>query len=124
VLDGYTSVTAPFLRGCFVFVTVAAAVAVSVALGPVGGLLMEAVFFLVAATYCLANFARCREAHCIVTGVGWSALAVASVVAALAQRDIRGGAWLAFLVIAVAGHGFEAIWKASHGSNALRLGQG
>jgi len=27
----------------------------------------------VAATYCLANFARCREAHCIVTGVGWSA---------------------------------------------------
>ena len=124
VLDGYTSVTAPFLRGCFVFVTVAAAVAVSVALGPVGGLLMEAVFFLVAATYCLANFARCREAHCIVTGVGWSALAVASVVAALAQRDIRGGAWLAFLVIAVVGHGFEAVWKASHGSNALRLGQG
>ena len=124
VLDGYTSVTAPFLRGCVVFVTVAAAFAVSTALGAVGGLLVEAAFFLVAATYCLANFARCREAHCIVTGVGWSALAVASLAALLAGRDIRESAWTAFLVIAVVGHAFEGVWKAGHGSNALRLGQG
>jgi len=122
-LDSYTNVTAPLIRGCFVFVTVAAAYAASSALGLVGGLLVQAIFFLFAGTYCLANFARCREAHCIVTGLGWSALSVAGVVAVLAQRDIRGGAWLAFLVIAVVGHGFEAVWKASHGSNALRLGQ-
>ena len=123
-LDGYTSMTAPFLRGCLVFVTVAAAYAATSALGPVGGLLLEAVFFLVAGAYCLANFARCREAHCIVTGLGWSALAVAGVVAVLAGRDIRASAWIAFLVIAVAGHGFEGVWKAAHGSNALRLGEG
>jgi len=116
--------TAPFLRGCLVFVTVAAAYAATSALGPVGGLLLEAVFFLVAGAYCLANFARCREAHCIVTGLGWSALAVAGVVAVLAGRDIRASAWIAFLVIAVAGHGFEGVWKAAHGSNALRLGEG
>lgn len=122
-LDAYTSMTAPFLRGCFVFVTVAAAYAASSALGLVDGLLAEAAFFLVAGTYCLANFARCREAHCIVTGLGWSALAIASVVAVLAERDIRGSAWIAFLIIALGGHGFEGVWKAAHGSNALRLGQ-
>ena len=123
-LDTYTGMTAPFLRGCFVFVTVAAAYAASSALGPVGGLLVEATFFLVAGTYCLANFARCREAHCIVTGLGWSALAIAGIVAVLVERDIRGSAWIAFLIIALAGHGFEGVWKAAHGSNAVRLGQG
>jgi hypothetical protein len=123
-LDSYTSMAAPFLRGCYVFLTVAVAWAVSVALGPIGGLLVEAAFFSVAGTYCLANFARCREAHCIVTGLGWSALAIGSVGALLAGRDIRGGAWTAFLLIALAGHGFEAIWKAFHGSNALRRGTG
>ena len=121
-LDSYTSMTAPFLRGCYVFVAVAAAWAASSALGLVGGLLVAAAFFLVAGTYCLANFARCREAHCILTGLGWSALAIAGVVALLAERDIRGGVWIAFLGIALAGHGFEAVWKAGHGSNALRLG--
>jgi hypothetical protein len=63
VLDAYTSIVAPFIRGCFVFVTVAAAFTTTYALGPVGGLLVEAAFFLVAGTYCLANFARCRERH-------------------------------------------------------------
>ena len=123
-LDIYTNMTAPFLRGCLVFVTVAAVWAASCALGRVGGLLLEAAFFLVAGTYCLANFARCREAHCIVTGIGWPALAIASVVGVLAERDIREGTWLAFLVIALVGYAFEAVWKAGHGSNALRLGQG
>lgn len=122
-LDVYTSITAPFLRGCCVFATVAAAWAASTLLGSVSGLLLEAAFFVVAGTYCLANFSRCREAHCIVTGIGWSTLAVASIVALVAGRDIREDAWIAFLIIALAGHGFEAIWKTVHGSNALRLGR-
>jgi len=120
-LDIYTSVTAPYLRGCYVFLTVAVVWFVSRALGLSVGLLVEGAFFLIFGTYCLANFARCREAHCIVTGLGWLALAIVSLGAVLAGRDIRGAAWTAFLVIAVAGHGFEWRWKARHGSNALRL---
>jgi hypothetical protein len=123
-LDAYTSVTAPFIRGCYVFVTVAAAGVASSLLGPVGGLGLEGAFFLIAGTYCLANFLRCREAHCIVTGLGWSALAVITLTAVVAGRDVRSGAWIAFLAIAVVGHGFEALWKMAHGSNALRLGPG
>jgi hypothetical protein len=120
-LDAYTNVTAPFLRGCYVFVTVAAAWTASALLGSLGGLLLEAVFFLVAGTYCLANFARCREAHCIVTGVGWSALAIAGAAAVAVGRDVREDAWIAFLVVALVGHGFEATWTMLRGSNALRL---
>lgn len=120
LLDAYTDMTAPFLRGCFVFLTVAVAVVVTSALGMVGGLLVEGAFFMVAGAYCLANFARCREAHCIVTGIGWSALGLAGFGAVLAGRDIRSGEWVAFLVIALIGHGFEAAWRAGHGSNALR----
>lgn len=123
VLDAYTSLTGPFLRGCFVFLTVAAAVFVTSALGAVTGLLVEAGFFIVAGAYCLAHFARCREAHCIVTGIGWSGLALAGLAAVLAGRDIREAEWVAFLAIAVAGHGFEAVWRAAHGSNALRLSE-
>jgi hypothetical protein len=122
-LDAYTALTAPFLRGCYVFLTVAVAAAASVLLGAVAGLAVEAAFFLVAGTYCLANFARCREAHCIVTGVGWSALALVSAAAAIVGRDVRSEAWIAFVVITVLGHGFEAIWTSVHGSNALRPGE-
>ena len=89
--------------------------------GSDGSLLLEAAFLLVAATYCLANFARCREAHCIVTGVGWAALAISSAVTVAAGRDVRDGARIAFLVIAVIGHGFEAVWTMFQGGNALRL---
>jgi len=123
-LDVYTSLTAPFLRGCFVFLTVAVAVAVTEVLGSTYGLLAQAAFFLLAGGYCLANFARCREAHCIVTGIGWPALAFASLGAVVAGRDIRSAAWVAFVAIALAGYGFEALWRAARGTNALRLGEG
>jgi hypothetical protein len=124
VLDAYTDLTAPFIRGCYVFVTVAVVAVLSAGLGPVAGLVVEAAFFLVAGTYCLANFSRCREAHCIVTGIGWSVLALVCATAVTLSRDVRSSAWIAFIVMAIAGHGFEAIWKQVHGSNALRLSQG
>jgi hypothetical protein len=124
VLDAYTNLTAPFIRGCYVFVTVAVVAVLSARLGAVAGLVVEAAFFLVAGTYCLANFSRCREAHCIVTGVGWSALALVCATAVTLGRDVRTSAWIAFIAIALAGHGFEAIWKQVRGSNALRLSDG
>jgi len=122
LLDFYTSVTGPLLSGCLVFVTVAAAWALSRALGSAAGQAVEGTFFIVFATYCLANFARCREAHCVVTGFGWSAVGVACVVSLMLGHDTRGAAWDAFLVVAVIGFGFEALWMARHGNNALRLG--
>ena len=54
----------PILRGYYVFVTVAVVWFVSEAPGSPVGLVVEIAFFVIFATYCLANFARCREAHC------------------------------------------------------------
>jgi len=50
-------------------------VAVAVGLS-VPSLLVGALVILVASTYCLLNFWRCREAHSIVSGTGWAALAL------------------------------------------------
>jgi hypothetical protein len=121
-LDRYTDLTAPLFRGCYAFTVAGVSFLASALLGQRGGLWLAGGYFLALGAYCLANFARCREAHCIVTGIGWSALAGVSVWGALAGRALRGTAWAAFLLIAVAGHLFEAFWTAAHGSNELRLG--
>jgi hypothetical protein len=121
LLDGYVDATAPFIRGCSAFLTVAVAAVVTFALGPTGGLLLEAAFFLTAGAYCLANFVRCREAHCVVTGLGWSALALVGLGGVLTGHDLRGREWVAFLLVALAGHAFEAAWRLARGTNALRL---
>ncbi len=120
LLDSYIAITAPLLRGCCVFLTVAVAWFASSALGAFVGLIVEGAVFLVAGIYCLANFIRCREAHCILTGVGWLALGAVSIAAAVARLDDRSATWIAFLVVAVIGHGFEAVWRATHGTNSLR----
>lgn len=119
-LDRYIDLTAPLFRGCWVFAVAVTVALASARLGTVGGLWLLAGYFLMGAGYCLANFARCREAHCIVTGTGWSALAVASAWAALTGHEFRSDAWVAFVLIAVAAHLFEALWRVARGSNALR----
>ena len=120
-LDAYTNLTAPFVRGCFVFVTVALVVLASSRLGRAGGVPVQAAFLLLIATYCLANFARCREAHCIVTGLGYLSFAIVGAWAVFAGRDVRSGEWIAFLAITLLGHAFEALWRRARGTNALRL---
>ncbi len=119
-LDLYTGLTAPFLRGCYLFVVLAVVAVASFRLGAPAGLWLAAAFLLVYSAYCLANFLRCREAHCIVTGAGWSALALAATWGALSGHDIRAAVWDGFLAIAIVGHSFEGVWKAVRGTNALR----
>jgi hypothetical protein len=119
-LDTYTDLTAPFLRGCFLFPILAAVAYGSFRLGMPAGLWLAAVYFLVFGSYCLANFARCREAHCVVTGGGWSALGVVGMWGALTGHEILGALWNAFAVIALLGFAFEGAWTMRRGVNALR----
>ena len=121
ILDWYVTLTAPFLRGCMVFFVVGAVAVVSVRLGPTAGLALTAAYLTVHSTYCLSNFVRCREAHCIVTGSGWLVLAVVAAGGAVMGQDIRPEVWDTFLVVSAAGFGFEFVWKAARGSSALRL---
>ena len=82
---------------------------------------LSGLYFGIYSAYCLANFARCREAHCIVTGLGWGVLAVVTLVAAVMQLQWLGQIWNAFLVVFVVGHGFELIWAATRRTHLLRL---
>jgi hypothetical protein len=119
-LDTYTDLTAPFLRGCVLFPILAAVVYGSFRLGMPDGLWLAAAYFLVFGGYCLANFVRCREAHCVVTGGGWSALGVVGMWSTLTGDEILGALWNAFAVIALLGFAFEAAWTTRRGINTLR----
>ena len=120
-VDRYVAVANPFLRGCLVFLVVGAVAVASVRLGPEAGLTLVAAYLIIHATHCLANFLRCREAHCIVTGTGWLVLAGVAAGGALTQQDVRSAVWDAFLAVTIAGFGFEFVWKAIRGSSALTL---
>ncbi len=119
-MDKYVGFTAPVLRGCWAIPLAIAVFLVSGRLG-VGGLYVSGLYFGAFSVYCLANFARCGEAHCIITGIGWGALAIVALYAAVVQLEWLGPLWNAFLVVAIVGHGFELIWAANRHTHALRL---
>jgi hypothetical protein len=119
-MDRYVGLTAPVLRGCWAIPVAIGIFFVSRAIGP-AGLYVSGFYFAAFSAYCLANFARCREAHCIVTGVGWGALAVVAFVAALMQLNWYGPIWNAFLIVFVVGHGFELIWARVQHTHVLRV---
>jgi hypothetical protein len=119
-MDWYIGVTATVLRGCWAIPLAAAVFLVGRAMGA-GGLYLSALYFGAYSVYCLSNFARCREAHCIVTGVGWGILAVVAFYAAVLQLAWFGSVWNAFLIVFIVGHGFELIWAATRHTHALRM---
>lgn len=119
-VDTYLRLTAPVLRSCWAIPIALAVFLVSRAMG-VPGLYLVGLFLGAYSAYCLANFARCREAHCIVTGVGWGILTFVALVAAATQHDWLGPIWNAFLIILVVGYGFEWIWVAARHTRALRV---
>ena len=74
-----------------------------------------------ASAWCLVNFWRCREAHCIVSGVGWGLLIVVeSVELAIGRTLTFGSDGLIFLAILVIALAFEVWWRWRHGTNAVR----
>jgi hypothetical protein len=119
-MDAYVGATAPILRGCWAIPVGAAVFLISNSMGRLG-LYLSGLYFLAYGTYCLANFARCREAHCIITAVGWGVLAVVALVAAVMRLDWLHPIWNAFLIVFVVGHGFELIWSATRHTHALRV---
>jgi hypothetical protein len=119
-MDQYISLAAPVLRGCWAIPVAVGVFLLSRAAGA-GGLYISTLFFGAYSAYCLANFARCREAHCIVTGLGWGVLTIVALVAAVMRLDWLGPMWNAFLVVFIVGHGFELIWAATRHTHALQL---
>ena len=102
------------------FATVAAGISVAPVLPTRAGLALGAVVTFAASAWCLINFWRCREAHCVVNGYGWAALGVLEIVElALGRSVIMGDEGLAFVAVLVVALVFECGWRARSGTNAL-----
>ncbi len=85
-----------------------------------GGLAADGLAALAAGTWCLANFWRCRQAHCLIDGTGWLLLALLAFAEVGLGRSVIGGGeqavFVGLLVVAVV---FEFAWRATHGTNAI-----
>lgn len=102
------------------FVVVAALVIAAPFLPTRPGLAVGAVASFAGSAWCLANFWRCREAHCIVTGAGWGALFALEIVELGVGRSlIHGSESSVFVGILVIGLLFECGWQVAFGTNAV-----
>ncbi|MGH2885461.1 MAG: hypothetical protein ACRDPA_22625, partial [Solirubrobacteraceae bacterium] len=106
---------------CAFFIAIAVGISAAGQLPTTPGLAIGSATTFVASGYCLLNFWRCREAHCIISGTGWAALGLFETAEialghSLIHRN-EGAVFVAILVIAVA---FEAYWRTRHGTNAVR----
>jgi hypothetical protein len=86
---------------------------------PAAELALEGVAALAAGRWCALNFWRCRQAHCLVTGIGWLGLSLlAFVEAGLGHSAIGGYERGVFVVVFAIGCVFEAAWQITRGTNA------
>ena len=105
---------------CLFFVVIAIGVFAAPHLTVRAGLAVEAIATLLAGTYCLLNFWRCREPHCIVSGTGWAMLALFEFAElGLGRSLIDRSEGLAFLIVLVLAFAFETIWRLGYGTNAV-----
>jgi hypothetical protein len=105
---------------CLFFAVIAVGVFASPHLPIRAGLALGAIATLAASTYCLLNFWRCREAHCIVSGTGWTLLALFEFAELGVGRSlIDRSEGLVFLIVLGLAFAFEAVWRLRYGTNAV-----
>src|ERR1039457_2663312 len=86
------------------------------------GLAVDGLAALAAGSWCALNFWRCRQAHCVVNGVGWLGLALLAFVGAGLGHSVIGGYdQSVFLGVLVAALAFEGVWCAVRGTNAVTV---
>jgi hypothetical protein len=129
VSERYRRAAEPWVRGMRGVAVTVALFAAAAAVGGRGGAAIAGAWMLAAGLYCLANFWHCREAHCAVTGPGWTLGGLLGLVAA-----VMPGGSLSFyrvsvqaavlLVILAAGYGLEYLVAARTGRRSLGGGDG
>jgi hypothetical protein len=124
-VERFLRLVEPVVRGPAVVVVTIAVFAAAGAVGGRGGVALASPWVLFLGTYCLLNFWHCRETHCVVTGAGWTPLALLGFAAALAPGASLS--WFrvnaessAFLVILGIGYALEWAVAARTGRRALR----
>lgn len=124
--ERYRRAVEPVVRGVAGMIVTVALFAVA---GGRGGAAVAGAWMTMAGLYCLANFRHCREAHCMVTGPGWSLAGVLALAAAVTPGESMS--WYrvstqtaVFAVVLAAGYGLEWAVAARTGRRALGRGGG
>lgn len=124
-VERFLRLVEPVVQGPAVVVVTIAVFAAADAVGGRGGVAVASAYVLFLGAYCVLNFWHCRETHCVVTGVGWTPLALLGLAAALAPGASMS--WFrvnvessAFLVILGVGYALEWAVAARTGRRALR----
>lgn len=86
-------------------------------------MLPAVLFYGAVGAWCTLNLLRCREAHCLITGAGFDALALAAAAAAILDRNWYDTLSLAIVPILLLAAIFEGIWTIRHGDNELKRSQ-
>jgi hypothetical protein len=122
--ERYRLAAEPAVRGVTGVAVTVALFAAAGAVGGRGGAAIVGAWMLVAGLYCLANFWHCREAHCVVTGPGWTLAGLLGLVAAVTPAGSL--AWYrvsvqaaVFLVVLAAGYGLEHVVAARTGRRSV-----
>lgn len=127
VLNRYRRLVEPVGRGPLGIGVTTGVFLAAAGIGGSASLVLAAAWVLVSGLYCLANFWGCRETHCVVTGSGWTTLALVGFVLVA----IPGGAprWLqvdvlalVYLVVLAAGYALEGVVAARTGRHFLGTG--
>ena len=116
--DRFLDATRPQLVPLLLILGLAASFASQVLPLP-AGMVPLAAFFLFGGGWCSLNFVRSREAHCVLDGLGWDALAIAALLTIPLGVDWRSPLWVAFFAILAGAIAFEAVWARLRGSTAI-----
>ncbi len=83
-------------------------------------LAVDGVAALIGGGWCSLNFWRCRHAHCLVTGIGWLALAIFVFIESAIGRSLIGGNEQPVFIGVLAGALiFECAWYRARHTNAV-----
>lgn len=125
IVQRYLRAVEPVLRGPVVVPVAIAAFVVAGLVGGRPGIVVASAFMGFHGIYCLLNFWHCRETHCVVTGIGWTSLAMLGFAATLVPGE--GPSWYganiasaAYLVILGLGYSLEWVVAVRTGRRVLR----
>ena len=128
VVSRFRRLVEPVVRGPSGILVTAAVFGVSAGIGGRTGVALASLWVLVSGTYCLANWWCCRETHCVLTGAGWTLVALVGLAAGVAPGGVLG--WyrvdvlaLLYLGILGAGYAFEGAVAARTGHHSLGVGK-
>lgn len=105
----------------FFFILWAVAYGIGIVLPPVAAGYFWSVTFFAFGLYCLVNFVRCREVHCLITAPAYFLVSLVALLKTWALLDLSWNAiWIGAVVITGVAYFIQYCYAAASGSSSLQ----